>query len=291
MDEFEGKTCVVTGAGNGMGRSMAKRFAAEGMRVVACDIEEPQLDSLRTEIEAGGGVVVTTRTDVTDPAAVEALRDLALEHFDSVDLVCNNAGVGGPSGRSPHELTVQDYEWVIGVDLWGVIHGVRTFMPLLIEQNSGHMVNTASLSGLTSGASINAAYYIAKHGVVALSEASFHDLRMRGSEVGVSVLCPGFVGTTIFEDQSRRPESLIPPGGVKSEPDQERLEAAMRELLIAGLSPDHVAGLVYDAVVDKQFYIYTHPVAMAGVAARHRAIEEAGFPPMGLMDAGLRGDL
>ena len=289
MDELAGGTAVITGAGSGIGRSLAVRFGGAGMRVVGGDIEVPNLDGTAELVGAAGGEMITAPCDVTSPADQEALRDLALSEFGRIDLVCNNAGVGGPNGRSPHELLVEDYEWVLGVDLWGVIHGVRTFLPLLIEQDAGHMVNTASLAGLTSGASLSAAYYVAKHGVVALSESIFHDLSARGSNVGVSVLCPGFVDTTILSDAHRRPESLTPPGGVPSTEDQERIEAAMRELLSAGHSPDFVAEAVHEAVLAGDFYIFTQDDAMPVIAARHRAIEQAGFPPMGRMDQGLLG--
>jgi NAD(P)-dependent dehydrogenase (short-subunit alcohol dehydrogenase family) len=290
MEQLDGGTAVITGAGSGIGRAMAARFAAAGMRIVAADIEQPALDTLAAELRAPGHDIVTRHCDVMDPAQVEAVRDLALETYGRIDLVCNNAGVGGPNGRSPHELTVEDYEWVIGIDLWGVIHGVRTFMPVLLDQGTGHMVNTASLAGLTSGASISAAYYVAKHGVVALSESIFHDLRSRGSDVGVSVLCPGFVATSILADAHRRPESLVPPGGVESTPEQERVEEAMRDLLSGGHTPDHVAELVHDAVLAGTFYIFTQADAMAAIEARHRAIETGGFPPMGRMDRGLLGE-
>lgn len=289
MDELTGRTAVITGAGNGIGAAMAHRFAAAGMRVVAADVEVPNLEAVAADVRAAGREITTMRCDVTSAADVEALRDRALDAYGQIDLVCNNAGVGGPNGRSPHELTVQDYEWVIGVDLWGVIHGVRTFMPVLLEQNHGHIVNTASLAGLTSGAALNAAYYIAKHGVVALSEAMHHDVVARGSAVGVSVLCPGFVATTILADAHRRPEALMPVGGVENTAEQDRIENAMRELLAAGHRPEHVADLVHAAVLAGDFYIFTQVDAADAIAARHRAIEEGGFPPTGRMDAGLLG--
>ena len=288
MKELAGKTAVVTGAASGIGRAMAERWAAAGMNVVLADIDEAALHVAVAEVSEVGPAT-GLRVDVTVASDVEALLALTVDCFDRAHLVCNNAGVAGPVGLAPHELTVEDWYWVLDVDLWGVIHGIRTFVPHLLEHGDGHIVNTASQAGLTSGSVISSAYYAAKHAVVALSECQFHDLAARGSGVNVSVLCPGAVATNIMYDETRRPERFRVVPAPEATGHSEAVTAAMWDVIASGRQPREVAELVHDAVVNNEFYIYTDPNIVESVAARHRAIEQRGFPTTGRMDADVTG--
>ena len=290
MQDLAGKTAVVTGAASGIGRAMARRWAREGMSVVLADVDEPALAEAVAEVADVGPAAVGMRVDVTSATDQEALLALTIEQFGRAHLVCNNAGVAGPAGRAPHEMTVEDWRWVLDVDLWGVIHGTRTFVPHLLAHGDGHIVNTASQSGLTSGSVIGAAYYAAKHAVVALSECQYHDLARRAPGVGVSVLCPGAVATNIMQGERHRPEHLQSQPAPEPTPEAEAMTAAMAEVIESGRPPDEVADLVHDAVINDEFYIYTDPGIVAAVAERHRAIEERGYPPTGRMDADVAGD-
>lgn len=285
MDELVGRTAVVTGAASGIGRALAGRFASAGMNLVLADVEEPALASAHQELLDDGARVLAVPVDVRRAADVEALLEASLAEFGRVNVVCNNAGVAGPLGLSVEELAVEDWEWVLGVDLWGVIHGTRVFVPHLLSHGDGHVVNTASLAGLTTGAVINAAYHVAKHGVVALSECLYHDLAARGSTVGVTVLCPGFVRTRITEDDRNRPEELIPTRGLREPtPKEEQVRAAMREMSAAGRPPDEVADLVLDAIRERKFYVHTDDAAMPFVRHRHEAIQAGTNPAPGELD-------
>ena len=188
---------VITGGASGMGRAFADRFAAEGMKLVLADIEEPELARAVDELKAAGADAIGVRTDVARLEDVQALRERAREAFGAVHVVCNNAGVAGGSViDSPIEM----WRWVLGVNLWGVIHGCNVFLPDLLEQDDGHVVNTASIAGLGGAAGLGV-YCTSKFAVVGLSESLHHDLAARSSQVGVSVLCPGFVNTRIFESR------------------------------------------------------------------------------------------
>jgi len=262
VKELAGKTAVVTGAGSGIGRAMAKRWAEAGMNVVMADIDEVALDDAVIEVSQVGpaaGLAV----DVTAASEVEDLLAFTIDHFGRAHLVCNNAGVAGPSGQAPHELTVEDWQWVLDVDLWGVIHGVRTFVPHLLAHGDGHIVNTASQSGLTSGAVISAAYYAAKHAVVAISECQFHE--------------------------AHRPERFqTVPTPVATE-HSESVTSAMSDVIASGRPAHEVAEIVHNAVINDEFYIYTDPNIVESITARHRAIEQRGFPTTGRMDADITG--
>ena len=267
MDELAGKVAVVTGAASGIGLAMARAYAGEGMKVVLADIEAGALEKALSGFDAGAEVEAV-RCDVSDGAAVEALRNAAIDRFGAVHVVCNNAGVSG--GGRIWEQSVAEWEWVLGVNLWGVIHGVRSFTPLLVEQGEGHIVNTASMAGLTSPPMLGT-YNVSKHGVVALSETLFADLAMAGADgVGVSVLCPGWVSTRIHESGRNRPGAAEAEGGVRlaagevaANPSVEIEDPAMREfiagVIAGGLDPAAVAALVVDAVKARRFYILTHP--------------------------------
>jgi NAD(P)-dependent dehydrogenase (short-subunit alcohol dehydrogenase family) len=256
MRELRGKVAVVTGAASGIGRALAERFAAEGMKVVLADVERTALAETEKALAAGGTSVVAVPTDVSKAGDVEALARRTLDAFGAVHLLCNNAGVvaAGPTW----ERTVADWEWVLGVNLWGVIHGIRVFLPIMLGQDAdGHIVNTASMAGLVSGA-FNAIYNVSKHGVVTLSETLQQELALTGARVRVSVLCPGWVNTRIMDADRNRPAALAAPARSPT-PEETVLTEAVRGFLASGLPPARVAELVVDAVRGERFYVLTHP--------------------------------
>src|SRR5438309_12091723 len=210
MQDLKGKVAVVTGAASGIGFGLAERFSAEGMRVVMADIEEAALNDASKRLADTGATVLPVVTDVSKADSVDALAARTFEELGTAHVVCNNAGVatGGPMWT----LTERDWAWVMGVNLWGVIHGVHAFVPRLAEQGEGHVVNTASIAGLTS-APMMGPYNVSKHGVVTLSETLVAELALHGSPVKVSVLCPGWVNTRINEADRNRPPELQPPDG------------------------------------------------------------------------------
>jgi NAD(P)-dependent dehydrogenase (short-subunit alcohol dehydrogenase family) len=259
MKEFRDRIAVVTGAASGIGRALAERFAAEGMKVVLADIEEPALVKAEGEMKAQGASVLAVPTDVSKAAQVEALARTTIGHFGAVHVLCNNAGVGGTFGPS-WERTLAEWEWVLGVNLWGVIHGTHTFLPIMLEQGSeGHVVNTASMAGLVSLPGLSS-YGITKHGIVALSEALHHELTLSGAHVKVSVACPGWVQTRLGDSERNRPLELRPePDAPPQSPLWGALEQRIRELIVAGLAPARVAECVLDAIRNERFYVLTHP--------------------------------
>lgn len=274
MENLEGKVAVVTGGASGIGLAMARRFGAAGMKLVLGDIEAEPLEAAATELADAGHEVATTICDVSDAAQVDALRDLAVERFGTAHLVCNNAGVGG--GGPLESLTDNDWSWVLGVNLWGVIHGVRSFLPLLKAQDEGHVVNTASVAGLFA-APMMGPYTVSKYGVVALSETLFHELKMFGSNVGCSVLCPAWVKTRIHESARNRPDTLI-DHDVDSPLQAEGALSLLESVIESGMAPEQVADRVHDAVVDRTFYILTHSDSASAVRARMDAIVAEGDP-------------
>ena len=258
MKELKGKTAVVTGAGSGLGRAMALAFAREGMELALCDVDERGLDE--TVSLLGASVALATRVDVSKATEVRAFSDRVKEPW----LVCNNAGVS-PLG-AVWENTRADWQWILGVNLWGVIHGVQAFAPRLIEQNSGHIVNTASVAGMISPPG-SGAYNVTKHAVVALSESLYHDLRERNLAVGVSVLCPAYVPTGIIDSERSRPAELKNARPLSRE--TEAKAAMMRKAVNSGrLSADDVANAVVAAVKEDRFYILTHPRIKGAIQAR-----------------------
>jgi NAD(P)-dependent dehydrogenase (short-subunit alcohol dehydrogenase family) len=278
MKELRDRIAVVTGAASGIGQALAGRFAAEGMKVVLADIEEAALSKTEGELKAQGANVLAVRTDVSQAAAVEALARTTIDHFGAVHVLCNNAGVTGSFGPS-WERALADWEWVLGVNLWGTIHGIHTFLPIMLEQGSeGHVVNTASMARLISlpGAS---AYGITKHGIVALSEALHHELTLSGARVRVSVVCPGWVNTQLADSDRNRPAELQPePDQPPQSPAWEQLEQMIRGLIVAGLAPAQVAERVLDAIRHEQFYVLTHPEWNDSIRNRMSEIVEERNP-------------
>jgi NAD(P)-dependent dehydrogenase (short-subunit alcohol dehydrogenase family) len=267
------RVAVVTGAASGIGLALCRRLADEGMRVVMADVEEPALAAAAADLADRGAQVLPVPTDVADLSQVEALRDAALTAHGSVHLVCNNAAVGGtqaPLWEVPHE----DLEWVFGVNLWGVVHGIRTFVPLLLAQDAGHVVNTASVFGLFAGSM--GAYSASKHAVVALSESLHFQLREAGSRVGVTVLCPSAVATNFATSDRNRPAWAASGAGTRDadRKAQEHLHARSAP----PRPPGEVADLVLDAVRGSRFYVLTN--SARDTAIRMRAEEVLrGAPP------------
>jgi NAD(P)-dependent dehydrogenase (short-subunit alcohol dehydrogenase family) len=268
-----GRIAVVTGAASGIGLGLAERFAAEGMRVVLADVEEPALTEAAAKLTAKCATVLPVRTDVANPAEVEALRDEAVRAFGAVHVLCNNAGVGGP--HDPLWLVSPgDWDWVLSVNLGGVINGVRAFMPVLLEQDAAHIVNTASVFGVFAGAL--GPYGVSKHAIVALSETLYFQLRAQDARVGVSVLCPGAVRTR-FGTSARNRQDRYGPSTVSADTVRQSTERFER-LSAAGADPADVAALVVDGIRDGRFYILTSQNRNDAIQRRGREIV-AGGPP------------
>jgi NAD(P)-dependent dehydrogenase (short-subunit alcohol dehydrogenase family) len=235
---------------------MAERFGAEGMKVVLADIEKEPLRQAEAEFREKGVDVLAVRTDVSRAEKIEKLAQKTLNEFGAVHIVCNNAGVAGAWG-STWESTLKDWEWVMGVNLWGVIHGIRTFLPIMLEQgDEGHIVNTASLAGLMPGRGI---YGVTKQAVVALSESLYNELKLAGAKIGVSVLCPAWVNTNIADATRNRPPELANPAEPEPNPQQAAALEVVRNFLKTGKSPEEIADQVFEAVRDDKLYIITHP--------------------------------
>jgi NAD(P)-dependent dehydrogenase (short-subunit alcohol dehydrogenase family) len=271
MKELRGKVAAVTGAGSGLGRALAIAFASEGMHVALADVNEAALASTRSSI--AGVKSLSMRVDVSKAAEVEAFAERTVTELGGIHVVCNNAGVA-LSGAA-WENSEAEWQWILGANLWGVIHGVRAFTPRLIAQNEGHIVNTASVAGLISPPGM-AAYCVSKHAVVTLCEALHHDLRERGSAVGVSVLCPAYVPTGIADAEPPQPAAK----------SKERLakEAQLRKAVAAGkLSAADLARSVVNAVKAERFYILTHPAIKGAIRARMEDVLEERAPrnPLG----------
>lgn len=270
MQDFKQRTAVITGAGSGFGLELARLAAAEGMRIVAADVQADALDAAAAELRGLGAEVLAFRLDVAKAAEVEALGAATLERFGAPHLVFNNAGVG--AGGLIWEHTAADWEWVIGVNLMGVAHGVRVFTPMMLAAAEadpgyeGHIVNTASMAGLLNAPNMGV-YNVSKHAVVSLSETLYQDLRLVTDRVSASVLCPYFVPTGIGRSQRNRPAELA---GAAAPSKSQLIAQAMTDKAVGSgkLSAADVARFVMDAVREDRFYIYSHPQALGGVQAR-----------------------
>jgi NAD(P)-dependent dehydrogenase (short-subunit alcohol dehydrogenase family) len=267
VDTFDGKVAVVTGGGSGIGRALALAFAREGARVVLADVDRAAMTAVAKEILALKTKALTVRTDVTRLASVQALADRAWKAFGGVDILCNNAGVAAWGGLE--RATHRDWQWVLGVNLWGVIHGVEAFVPRMIaEGRRGHVVNTASMAGLIASQGLGV-YNTSKYAVVGLSETLAKDLRPHG--IGVSVLCPMGVETRIRESERNRPPALRNEGGP---------EAAAVELIGRYLAPEAVAQMVLAAIRRGELYVITHDEGLEPLRRRfermQRSIAERG---------------
>ena len=278
ITEFDGKVAVITGGAAGIGRAMARRFGSAGMKLVLADIETAVLDATVAEFQAEGIDTTGVVADVSKRQDIERIAAVAMEAHGGIHLVCNNAGVSG--GGLSWEVSEADWKWILEVDLWSVIHGVGVFTPLIEQSGGGHIVNTASMAGVTSPPFMSP-YNVAKHGVVALSESMFHELAFLQSSVGVSVLCPGWVRTQIAHSERNRPtEGAHAAAGPEPEDLGEDGPAAIfRSLVDDGIDPAAVADLVFDAVSNGRFYVLTHP-AWNEMVRRNTEIMLAGDNPV-----------
>jgi NADP-dependent 3-hydroxy acid dehydrogenase YdfG len=264
MRDFAGKVAVITGAGSGFGREFARLAAGLEMKLVLADIQGDALEAVADELRAGGAEVLALRTDVAKAADMEALAAASFEKFGAVHLLFNNAGVG--AGGFVWENSVADWEWVLGVNVWSVIHGIRLFVPRMIAQGDAcHVVNTASVAGLLS-AQLMAVYNVSKHAVVTLSETLFQDLRVAKANVGVTVLCPAFVATGIAKSERNRPAEFQ---SEELTPSQKIAAAATLKAVESGkMTAAEVAAKTFDCIRENRFYCITHPRILGSVELR-----------------------
>jgi NAD(P)-dependent dehydrogenase (short-subunit alcohol dehydrogenase family) len=266
MRDFKDKVAVITGGASGIGLALARRLAREGAKLVLADIEEEPLRRVEQEFRHAHVPVLALRTDVSRAHDVERLAEKTLATFGAVHMVFNNAGVG--PGGAVWENTVADWEWVLGVNVWGVIHGVRVFVPIMLRQNIPcHIVNTASVAGMLSVPGMGI-YCVSKHAVVTLSECLFHDLAQRNAQIGVSLLCPAYVPTGIVDSERNRPASLRNSNRARSPEDLEREEKLRHAVQSGRISAEQVADMVIEAVEEERFYVFTHPRIKAAVQMR-----------------------
>ncbi len=252
--ELAGKVAVVTGGASGIGRGMVRAFASAGMRIVVADLDEAMRDDTVAELTAAGTEAVGVRCDVSRLEDVEALAAAALERFGTVHVLCNNAGIGIPTPTAT--IRLEDWRWIIDVDLWGPIYGVKVFLPIMEAQGEGHINTTSSMAGLTAGGYM-AAYNVAKHGAVALMATLERDLRGRKSPVRASVLCPGPINTDISRHSvAYRPSKSKPKSDSAADG---RAAANVQSMLDQGMHPDEVGRLVLDGILEGRFWMLTHP--------------------------------
>jgi NAD(P)-dependent dehydrogenase (short-subunit alcohol dehydrogenase family) len=270
MKNFKDKVSVITGGAGGFGRGFANIGARLGMKLVLADIQQDALDQAKSELEVQGAQVLALRCDVRKAEQVQALADAAMARFGAIHLVFNNAGVG--VGGLVWENTQADWEWVLGVNLWGAIHGVRIFTPLMLDcakkdpAYEGHIVNTASMAGLLNAPAM-AAYNVSKHAVVSLSESLYHDLRLIEAPIGASVLCPYYVPTGIGRSHRNRPDDVR--NTAKPTVSQMAAQAMSDKAVMSGkVTAAQVAEWTFDAIGNDTFYIYPHPEVLAGVRTR-----------------------
>ena len=275
MKEFKGKVAVITGGGSGIGLAIAQRCVQEGVKVVLADVNMADLTEAEAQLKAAGGTVISVRTDVAKRSDVEALAEKTLEAFGAVHLIFNNAGVGG--GSTPWESTWNDWEWVLGVNLWGVIHGVKIFTPIMLAQNTEcHIVNTSSGVGL-AGYYPMVCYSVSKHAVVALSENLYVSLAQRNSLVKTSLLCPGVVKTKIVSSFRNRPAELRDKPVPVSDEQKALWSALIAGIDETGITPEEMADQVFTAIREERFYILP-PEAKPLVRLRMEAILEERNP-------------
>jgi NAD(P)-dependent dehydrogenase (short-subunit alcohol dehydrogenase family) len=280
MRQFEGKTAVVTGAASGMGYAFAERFAAEGMNVVLADIETDALNAAVVRLEQQERNVVGVQVNTMQRDTLESVRDQAIDRYGKIHVLCNNAGVtsrrdgglGAGTGSVPvWEVPDSTWDWVMGVNFWGVLYGLQVFVPSMLEHGEeGHIVNTASVAGLIPGAS---AYSVSKHGVLTLTEGLWHHLRAAESNISASVLCPGFVNTQINEAERNRPSEF----GQSIEANEAQ-RMASQVFLGGGMDPNDVAELVWQAMQDDHLYILPHDGWRDIIQGRVEAILEGRQP-------------
>lgn len=280
MKDFKGKTAVLTGAASGFGLECARIAAQRGMNVVLVDVQPDALDKAEAEIKALGARTLARRVDVSKPHEMDRLAEQVQDAFGAPHFVFNNAGVG--SGGLVWENSVKDWEWVLGVNLWGVIHGVRCFTPMMLAAAKadpayeGHIVNTASMAGLLTPPNMGI-YNVSKHAVVALTETLYQDLKLVTDQISASVLCPYFVATGIHNSERNRPADMDAGEMTASQ----RIQQAMTDKATGSgkVSAADVANKVFDAIEHDQFYVFSHPKALGNVKSRTDAIVNIQNPP------------
>ena len=280
IKDFAGKTAVITGAGSGFGLALARLGAQLGMKLALVDVQKDALDAVCAELQTIGTPVMARRVDVADGGQMQALANDVGAQWGAPHLVFNNAGVA--AGGLVWENTEADWDWVLGVNLKGVVHGVRLFTPMMLQAAKadpswrGHLVNTASMAGLLTPPNMGI-YNVSKHAVVALTETLYQDLQLVTSQISASVLCPYFVPTGISLSQRNRPAHLPPEDMTPSQ----RIGQAMSEKAVGSgkVSAEDVAQMVFDAVAADRFYIYSHPKALGNVRLRVDAILNGDNPP------------
>jgi NAD(P)-dependent dehydrogenase (short-subunit alcohol dehydrogenase family) len=270
MKDFKGKVAVITGAAGGIGSGLAEKCAREGMKVVLADIEKPALEEVERTLEANGAEVLAVPTDVSKLSDVEALAEKAVDRFGGVHLLFNNAGVslGATRGKPFWEITLADWRWVTGVNLWGVIHGIKVFLPVMLRPGTeGHVVNTGSIAGLISGASLGI-YKATKAAVIMISETLYLQLRQRRLPIGVTVACPSFVRSRLNEaERNRPPEFANPSASPLTEAELaviKRFEQGNRH----AMPPAEFAGIVFEAIRKDQLFLLSHPEAVPTIRRR-----------------------
>ncbi len=266
MKDFQGKTAVVTGAASGIGRALAEKCVQEGMRVVLADVEENALNKATDEMKALGGDVLPVQTDVSSAEQVEALAQKAFATYNAVHLLFNNAGVG--AGTNVWDSSLADWQWVLGVNLWGIIHGIHFFVPhMLAQKEQGYVVNTASSEGVVTHAGLGV-YRTSKHAAISLTETLALELAEQGANIKASVLCPEWVNTRILESERNRPALLQNIGDQQISPEMLTAIQALYQAIQKGLPPSQVAAIVFNAIREEKFYIFTHPTTKLGAQVR-----------------------
>lgn len=253
MKDFKDKTAVITGGASGIGRAMGELFLAQGMNVVLADIEQKALGATVTALKAGGGRCIGVLTDVSKAGDVQGLADAALAEFGAIHIACNNAGVF--AGGLLWEQSLADFQWQMDVNVWGVIHGIRTFVPIMAGQDSAcHIVNTASMAAVTA-MPYSGIYHMTKHAVLGLSESLYHELAFHVPNVKVSVLCPEAINTGIARSERNRPSAYSRAGDVVQSDARTMVTQALADSVAEGLGPEVMAQRVFDAIVAERFYI------------------------------------
>ena len=283
MDDFAGKVAVVTGAGSGMGKAFAKRFAAEGMKVVVADVQRDALAQIVEELRADGAAALGVLTDVSSAAAVRYLADAAADEFGDVHVLCNNAGVEGFLDGAIWQATDKDWTWTVGVNFWSVVHGIRAFVPrMLAHGEPAHVVNTVSMTAVIAAGNLSG---VTKHAVLALTEVLANDLRQRQARIGVTALCPGMIATNLFHGSRNRPRHLRNENEPPDAQEGRELRERMHAMLAEGMSPADVADKLMQAIRTNSMYLLTDHECDELIIQRHRAILAGAVGPAGTRGA------
>ncbi len=283
MKDFKDKVAVITGAGSGIGRAIAERFAREGMKIVLADVDEVPLSKAEDELRDMGTKVIGVSTDVSNAEDVERLARKSIETFGAVHILCNNAGVFGDFAPLWRQ-SLTDWEWVLGVNLWGVIHGIRTFVPIMLDQDEeAHLVNTASVAGLFSMPLVSQ-YHVTKSAIITLSESLYYELLIQNAKLKVSILCPGMVKTRFMESQRKRPTHLHANDKSRTEME-EAWSDAYSEFISHGMTPEEVADHTINAIREEKFYVFPNPQPLEIVRSRMESILKQSNPELHLTGA------